>query len=71
MKEEIPLKLPELCSLILNQENVKVINPEYFYNSNEGVYMNILEVWFYCVFAIKQGVYSNIYNDNYEENMDL
>jgi hypothetical protein len=61
MEKEIPKRLAELSAAITTHENVKLINPEYFYNTNEGRYVAIIERWFYCVFAIKVGVYGNKY----------
>lgn len=42
MAEEVPNRINDLVKGIVEQENVKVINPEYFYNSNEGKYMKII-----------------------------
>ena len=62
-------KLTEVVMLITDHPNVKLINPEYFYNQNEKTFSFVIERWLYCVFAIKMGVYGNKYLEE-EEGMD-
>ena len=71
MEEEIPKRLAEVSSMITTHSNVKLINPEYFYNTNESRYVKIIERWFYCMFAIKLGVYGNKYAQIDESEMEM
>lgn len=71
MEGEIPKRLGEVSAMITTHENVKLINPEYFYNTNEGRYVSIVERWFYSVFAIKLGVYGNKYARAEEMEMEM
>lgn len=50
---------------------MRLINPEYFYNTNEAKWVRIVERWFYCVFAVKLGVYGNRYLRKEEEEMGM
>ena len=46
-----------LVDRILNQENVKLINPFFFSNINEVPLMKIVNCWFYHTLGIKLGLY--------------
>jgi len=46
-----------LVDHILNQENIKLIQPFLFSNANEVPLMKIINCWLYHVLAIKVGLY--------------
>jgi hypothetical protein len=57
----------KIIDAILNQEFIKIINPDFFSSVNEQPLMEIFNVWFYNILCIKNGVYD--YDDE-EEMVD-
>lgn len=44
---------------VLNQQNVRVITPDFFSNQNEEPLMAIIHVWLHAVLCIKNGIYDS------------
>jgi hypothetical protein len=71
MENLVQKRMMDVVQSIAGHYNVKLINPEYFYNNNEKKFIRIIERWFYCAFVIKLGVYSNKYTHDQGEEMDI
>jgi hypothetical protein len=48
-----------VVSAVLNQENVRVVGPDFFSNQNEEPLMAIIYVWLHAVLCIKNGIYDS------------